>query len=114
KDAGFLVSVPDAAAAVDTAVHDQRAGVHVQALRLVPDRRAVGRADAIKTVVTGAEVDFAIDDAGRRFRMTERLHRPNFLASVGVEAEETATRMLVEAFARVEPAVHDTWRREDV
>jgi len=107
KNASFLVGVADAAAAINAAADDQRAGVHMKTLALVPDDFAVGRVNAIEAVVAGPEVDLAARDARRRLGMASRLHLPELFARDGVEAKELTSGMLMKALAYIDFAVGD-------
>src|SRR5205823_868710 len=80
--------------------------------RILPQFFARTGIETVQPVVAGAEVKPAVRHARARLDMALRLERPQLLAGGGIEAEELAGGVLVEALADVDMAVGDARRRE--
>ncbi len=110
---GRVEFIAHAAAGVEPAIAHHRFGIDVNA-GIIPQLPAVGRVQAEHAVVAGAEVSLAIYHGRRRFGVAGRGEFPELVAVGGVETEELAVRVVVEAFADVDSAIGQAGRAEGV
>src|SRR5262249_26260545 len=80
----------------------------------LPALLAAGCVQAVHAVVARSEEDLAGRDARARFRLARRPELPELGARRRAYAVELAVLVVLEALAKVEPAIGHARRREDL